>query len=221
MRKVLLIEDREQRQKDLLKSSDVSLEKYNDILDNMIENRFKTFIENIRNSSFDLTPYDVIIAHQSIFIEDKREVLSIIKNSCKEGKKLVLFSGDKEISSYSNSGYEELGLSSKQLYSKNLELFLQECQKGEVNIRILAFGTHWKANIMLNVLEKINLFIETNSDEDIDYDEFLNKTGFLSIDNIDIELYKMKLDDNWIDNISEIIKLRDSLKTIVEEFANE
>jgi len=221
MRKILLIEDREQRQKNLLKSSDVSLEKYSDILDNMIKNRFKTFIEDIRNNSFDFTPYDVIIAHQSIFIEDKREILSVIRNSCKEGKKLVLFSGDMEISSYSNSSYEELGLSSKQLYSKNLELFLQEYEKGEINIRILAFGTHWKANIMLNVLEKINLFIEINNDEDIDYDEFLNKTGFLSMDNIDIELYKMKLDDNWIDDISEIIKLRDSLKTTIEELADE
>jgi len=221
MKKVLLIEDRAERQKDLLKSSDVSLEKYSNILDNMIEDKFETFIKDIRNNNFDLTPYDVIIAHQSIFIEDKRELLSILKDACKEGKKLVLFSGDMETLSYSDVEYEELGLSSKKLYSKNLELFLKEFEEGKINIRILAFGTHWKANIMLNILEKINLFIDTNSDEDIDYDEFLNLTGFSSMDNIDIKLYEMKVDGSWIDNFSEIIKLRDSLKTVTEELADE
>lgn len=221
MRKVLLIEDRAERQKDLLKSSDVSLEKYSSILDNMIEDKFKTFIKDIRNNNFDLTPYDVIIAHQSIFIEDKRELLSIIKDACQEGKKLVLFSGDMEILSYSDVKYEELGLSSKKLYSKNLELFLKEFEEGKINIRILAFGIYWKVNIMLNILEKINLFIEKNSDEDIDYDEFLNLTGFSSMDNIDIKLYEMKVDGSWIDDFSEIIKLRDSLKTEIEELADE
>jgi len=221
MKKILLIEDREERQKNLLQLVNINLNKYKNILDNIIEDRFITFIKDINNNSFDFSPYDVIIAHQSIFIEDKRDILSKIRDACEKGKRLVLFSGDKEISSYSDSSYEELGLSSKKLYSKNLELFLEAFQKGEINIRIIAFGTHWKANIMLNVLEKINLFIETNSDEDIDYDEFLNTTGFLSMNNIDIELYKMKLDDNWVDNISEIIKLRDSLKTIIKELADE
>ena len=219
MRKVLLIEDRAERQKDLLKSSDVNLKKYSDILDNMIEDKFENFIKDIKNNNFDLTPYDVIIAHQSIFIEDKRELLSIIKNSCKEGKKLVLFSGDMEISSYSNVEYEELGLSSKKLYSKNLELFLKEFEEGKINIRILTFGIYWKINIMLNVLEKINLFIEeTSLDKKILYPKFLNEVDFHLMNDFLLNLYPIT--DRWVE-LSQIIKLRDSLKTTIEELADE
>ena len=219
MRKVLLIEDRAERQKDLLKSSDVNLKKHSDILDNMIEDKFENFIKDIKNNNFDLTSYDVIIAHQSIFIEDKRELLSIIKNSCKEGKKLVLFSGDMEISSYSNVEYEELVLSSKKLYSKNLELFLKEFEEGKINIRILTFGIYWKINIMLNVLEKINLFIEeTSLDKKILYPKFLNEVDFHLMNDFLLNLYPIT--DRWVE-LSQIIKLRDSLKTTIEELADE
>jgi len=208
MKKILLIEDRPQRQNDFLKLSNIDLAKYEDFLDN------KTDID----IDFDLSFYDVIIAHQSIFINERKEILGKIKKYCIENNKpLVLFSGNNEIS-YTHNEHEELVLNSKDIYSANLILFLEEFQKQSLNIRILAFGNKWKLNILLNVLEEINIFIEKNTDEDIDYDDFLNKTKVHLIQELDIEFYQMNIEDNWV-YLEEIIKFRDSVLESIQNKA--
>ena len=117
MRKILLIEDRSHRQKDFLRLSNINLNDYTDILDNKIDNKYEEFIKDIQNDSFDLSIYDVIIAHQSIFINDFKLILGKLKNYCKDNhKKLVLFSGGNE-TSYIDDEYEELGLSSEDFYN--------------------------------------------------------------------------------------------------------
>ena len=140
MRKILLIEDRSHRQKDFLRLSNINLNDYTDILDNKIDNKYEEFIKDIQNNSFDLSIYDVIIAHQSIFINDFKLILGKLKNYCKDNhKKLVLFSGGNE-TSYINDEYEELGLSSEDFYNQNLKLFLENFKQNKINIRILSFG---------------------------------------------------------------------------------
>lgn len=221
MRKILLIEDRSHRQKDFLRLSNINLNDYTDILDNKIDNKYEEFIKDIQNDSFDLSIYDVIIAHQSIFINDFKLMLGKLKNYCKDNhKKLVLFSGGNEIS-YINDEYEELGLSSEDFYSQNLKLFLENFKQNKINIRILSFGNKWKLNIILNVLEKISLFIETNNDEDIDYDEFVNNTKANLLNNLEIKFYQMKIDETWIDSKSEILKLKEDLIEHIKVIADE
>lgn len=221
MRKILLIEDRSHRQKDFLRLSNINLNDYTDILDNKIDNKYEEFIKDIQNDSFDLSIYDVIIAHQSIFINDFKLILGKLKNYCKDNhKKLVLFSGGNE-TSYINDEYEELGLSSEDFYSQNLKLFLENFKQNKINIRILSFGNKWKLNIILNVLEKISLFIDTNNDEDIDYDEFVNNTKANLLNNLEIKFYQMKIDETWIDSKSEILKLKEDLIEHIKVIANE
>ncbi len=221
MRKILLIEDRSHRQKDFLRLSNINLNDYTDILDNKIDNKYEEFIKDIQNDSFDLSIYDVIIAHQSIFINDFKLILGKLKNYCKDNhKKLVLFSGGNE-TSYINDEYEELGLSSEDFYSQNLKLFLENFKQNKINIRILSFGNKWKLNIILNVLEKISLFIETNNDEDIDYDEFVNNTKANLLNNLEIKFYQMKIDETWIESKSEILKLKEDLIEHIKVIADE
>ena len=221
MRKILLIEDRSHRQKDFLRLWNINLNDYTDILDNKIDNKYEEFIKDIQNDSFDLSIYDVIIAHQYIFINDFKLILGKLKNYCKDNhKKLVLFSGGNE-TSYINDEYEELGLSSEDFYSQNLKLFLENFKQNKINIRILSFGNKWKLNIILNVLEKISLFIETNNDEDIDYDEFVNNTKANLLNNLEIKFYQMKIDETWIDSKSEILKLKEDLIEHIKVIADE
>ncbi len=221
MRKILLIEDRSHRQKDFLRLSNINLNDYTDILDNKIDNKYEEFIKDIQNNSFDLSIYDVIIAHQSIFINDFKLILGKLKNYCKDNhKKLVLFSGGNE-TSYINDEYEELGLSSEDFYNQNLKLFLENFKQNKINIRILSFGNKWKLNIILNVLEKISLFIETNNDEDIDYDEFVNNTKANLLNNLEIKFYQMKIDETWIESKSEILKLKEDLIEHIKVIADE
>ena len=220
MRKILLIEDRFKRQQDLLDGQGVSLDKYNDILDNKIGDEYLSFNQEIKDDNFNLNSYEVIIAHESIFKEDNRVILNKLRNYCKaKNKPLVLFSGNNE-DSYLNEGYEELGLISTKLYSENLVLFLDDFRKENCNILILSYGRHWKTNVMLNVLERISYFISVNSDNDIDYDDFKNTTKSYLLDSLEVEFYKVIRDGSWID-LSEIIKYKEDIITHIKEMIDD
>lgn len=222
MRKILLIEDRAYRQNDFLKQININLDEYKDILDNKIDDKYIEFIKDMKNNRFDLSIYDVIIAHQSIFINEYKEILGKIKNYCKENKKaLVLFSGGNE-TSYMNDEYEELGLSSEVFYSQNLQLFLDDFRLNHINIRILTYGNRWKLNIMINILEQMNYFIDITSKERVLHNVFErnNRVFFNNINTLGIDLYQYKKDGNKI-YISEIIKLRDDILKHIKEMADE
>ncbi|WP_121628763.1 hypothetical protein [Poseidonibacter antarcticus] len=220
MKKVLLIEDRPKRQKDFLESANIDLETYSDVLDNKIDSDFTNFMLKIKKDDFDLNIYEVVIAHQSIFINEDRVILGKLQSYCKKNKKsLVLFSGGNE-TSYSREDYELLHLSSEDFYSKNLILFLEDLRQDSINIRILSFGKQWKLNIILNILENVNIFIDNNADEDIDYDDFANKTKINLILGLDKKFYEMKIENNWV-YLTEILKLRDSIINVVKELADE
>ena len=220
MRKILLIEDREHRQNYFLKQVNINLDDYKEILDNKIDDKYEEFIKDMQSDSFNLSVYDVIIAHQSIFINEYKKILGKLKNHCKDNHKaLVLFSGGNG-TSYIHDNYEELGLSSEVFYSQNLKLFLDDFELNNINIRILTYGNRWKLNIMLNILEKINFFLDKNNGEDIDYDEFLIDTEADMLNNLDIKFYTMIIKNDEVLE-SEVIKLKDDILSHIKEMADE
>lgn len=220
MKKILLIEDRLKRQRDLLGKLNIDLEEFSEILDNQIIDGDNNLLEDIKNDKFDFTEYSVIIAHESIFADNHNTAMSKIKKYCKiEQKPLVLFSGNNS-NSYNNEDCEELGLISTDLYSKNLVLFLEEFRKNDINILILSYGKRWKLNIVLNVLEKVSLFIDTNTDEDIDYDEFKNFTKSDLLSNLKLNFYEMETEDDEVSR-DEIVKFREDIITHIKEMADE
>ena len=220
MRKILLIEDRTHRQNDFLKQVNINLDEYKGILDNKIDDKYEKFIKDMQSDSFDLSVYDVIIAHQSIFINEYKDILGKLKNHCKDNHKaLVLFSGGNE-TSYMNDEYEELGLSSEVFYSQNLNLFLDDFKLKNINIRILTYGNNWKLNIMLNVLEKISFFLNENDDVDIDYDEFVNDTKANMLNDLGIKFYTMIIENDEVLE-SEIRNLKNNILSHIKEMADE
>lgn len=221
MKKILLIEDRTKRQNDFLSELNIDLTHYESILDNKIDSQYSQFLQEIKDNTFNLNIYEIIIAHESIFIGENRVVLNKLKAYCKVNKKtLVLFSGSNS-NSYNNEEYEELGLISSDLYSENLVLFLEEFQKGNKNILILSYGKQWKLNIVLNILEKVFLFIELHKDEDdIDFDEFQNFSQSYLLNNLEIGFYNLEVDGSWV-NLSEIIKLKENILEHIKEMADE
>jgi len=218
MSKILLIEDHLERQNEFMSSLDFSLTSYSDILDNATLESYHTISKELKNDIFNFDKYDIIIVHKSAFENEVRTVISKLEHFCKETKKsLVLFGGDAS-SYYNNNEYEHLQINSKFFYSENLKLFLDEYAEGYKNLLILSFGKKWKLNIVLNVVEKINFFLEKNSDEDIVYQEFRNETDINQLDNIDYSFYKVDVDeDNWVYR-EEIIKLKNSIDTYIEEY---
>lgn len=222
MKKVLLIDDRANRQIDLLKKADIDISFFYEVLDNKIKDEYNLFLKNMEDDSSFLSNYEVIIAHQSIFqCDEKKDLFAKIKNNCKKyGCSLVLFSGGNE-NSYTNEEYEELTVSSINLYSKNLVLFLNEFRNGNKNVLILSYGKKWKLNIILNILEKITYFIDEHyNDEDIDFDEFKNFTNYELLVNLNVSFYKIKIEDNWT-YIQEIIEFRNDILEHIREMTND
>ena len=222
MKKVLLIDDRANRQIDLLKKEDIDISFFYEVLDNKIKDEYNLFLKNMEDDSSFLSNYEVIIAHQSIFqCDEKKDLFAKIKNNCKKyGCSLVLFSGGNE-NSYTNEEYEELTVSSINLYSKNLVLFLNEFRNGNKNVLILSYGKKWKLNIILNILEKITYFIDEHyNDEDIDFDEFKNFTNYELLVNLNVSFYKIKIEDNWT-YIQEIIEFRNDILEHIREMTND
>ena len=80
------------------------------------------------------------------------------------------------------------------------------------NILTLAYGKHWKLNILLNILEKLNLQICTNMD--LDYEEFLLDTDGNLLTDIGIKLYEPQIKNGTI-NVNEMQKLASYLEEYI------
>jgi hypothetical protein len=174
MKKILLIEDRVERQNRFTLDTGILLDIYKDILD-----RKETLDKNSLDNN-----YSVIITHRSAFGESDENILDYLKKYCEEHQtKLVFFSGGISSTFYSKIKYEFLLLNSKSFYSKNLELFLDNFQKNqEPNVLLLGYGKDWKINILLNTLEKINLFISNNeTKERVKFNKFKTETKIENI----------------------------------------
>ncbi len=185
---ILLIEDRVDRQKYFMSEADIELNRYNDILDNMIKSKYYEFVQKIKADTVDLDKYTVIVSHKSAFGDDNIRILQKLENHCRQyNKPLVLFSGGTDTNYYENIDFELLELNSKLFYSDNLQLFLKETEEGTSNILTLAYGKQWKLNILLNVLEKINLQIAANIA--LDYEEFQLDTNSDLLDDIEVKLH--------------------------------
>lgn len=180
MKKILLIEDRIERQVRFTEDTGINLKSYSDIIDNKIY-----FDKN------ELEKYSIIITHRSAFGDYEENILDYLKKYCeKTNTKLVFFSGGISATYYSKTKYEFLLLNSKSFYNKNLKLFLEDMKnRKEANLLILAYGNNWRINMMLNTLAKINLFLDNNnSKEKVKFNNFKTVTKIENIDSfVDIQ----------------------------------
>ncbi len=185
MKKILLIEDRVERQERFSKDTGIRLDQYSAFLDNQTE-------INLSN----LDQYSTIIVHRSAFGDREDNVLDLLKEHCTGNKtQLVFFSGGITSTYYSKSKYEFLLLNSKSFYSDNLKVFLEHIKEKEYpNLLLLGYGKNWKVNLMLNTLEDINLFIADNLDEEmVEFELFKTYTKIENIrDHIKFEYPEVK-----------------------------
>lgn len=217
MRKILLIEDVISRQNSFMKERSFTLEAYADILDNAIGEKYQDIASALKKNDFDFDAYAMIIAHKSAFESDVGVMIERLKAYCKErDTPLVFFSGGTQ-NYYNNTHNEYLELETKYFYSNNLKLFLESYKEGKENILMLTYGEKWVANTVLNILEKINLYLNENSGEKILYDKFKSKTEVDKLKNIDYSFYY--IDKKWAKR-DEIIKLRDDILRYIQTKAS-
>lgn len=215
MKKIMLIDDRTARQLRFTKESGINLDDYSDILDNYTADNYNGLLEEFKNDNFSkLDIYDVIITHRYAFGDLNGKVINIFKDICKKNQKsLVFFSGGISNISMSTYPFEHLLLNSKIFYSHNLELFFENLKTNNIKLLILAFGSNWKLNLLLTTLEKINLYVSENHDEnEIVYDDFIDETN--------IELIKEFLTFEQPDIENDFVKMSE-LKKITHDLTNQ
>jgi hypothetical protein len=156
MKKVILIEDRPNRQIDFVKEINKSLNEIS-ILENICGfekfNLFKEILSSSHLTEFD--KYEVIIIHRSALSSTER--LRLIDFARKNSKVLVLFSGGISSISLQKLGNGNLlTINSKDLYSNSLINFLNN---NATNILELAFGVNWKINLEVSLLDRLTLYL--------------------------------------------------------------
>lgn len=173
MKKILLIEDRIERLDKYIETTGFDI-KTLDVLEQ------RESLDDV-----DLGEYSMIITHRSAYGDNDQNILDFLKKHCEEtNTKLVFFSGGISSTFYSKSKFEFLLLNSQAFYSDNLQLFLNDAVKNEEpNLLLLGYGENWKINIILNTLEKINLFISDNEGKEII--KFNNFKTVTKIENIE------------------------------------
>lgn len=216
MKKVILLENKDERQKEHI--FDMSkYEFFDNVLgDNDCNNLLDKFLQN--NSIFD--DYDTIIIHESIYDDQKRiNLFEVLKNYC-SNKNLIMFSGNNTQFSLENESL--LRISPSSLYN-NIEVFLNAYEKNGSNILMLALGEKWQFNILLNTLEQLNIFIQNNEKESINKSIFSSKSGLLKIKEVNEEIYESIFKNFTSNNLTkiDIETISVSLKNMIMETVHE
>jgi len=183
--KIMLIDDRTIRQTRFTEETGIDLNTPNSILDNYSAKKYDELLLEFRNNNYTrLNNYDVIITHRSAFDNINSTVLDELKKVCADEdkkKSLVFFSGGISSTTYLKMPFEFLLINSKTFYSENIEQYINEPK----NILQLAYGKKYNIAIMLNILEKINLFVGSNlNNEEISFRKFKRETGIESINHL-------------------------------------
>lgn len=216
MKKVILLENKDERQKEHI--FDMSkYEFFDNVLgDNDCNNMLDKFLQN--NSIFD--DYDTIIIHESIYDDQKRiNLFEVLKNYC-SNKNLIMFSGNNTQFSLENESL--LRISPSSLYN-NIEVFLNAYEKNGSNILMLALGEKWQFNILLNTLEQLNIFIQNNEKESINKSIFSSKSGLLKIKEVNEEIYESIFKNFTSNNLTkiDIETISANLKNMIMETVHE
>lgn len=210
MKKIMLIDDRTERQIKFYEETGVNLDEYSDVLDNFTADSYEELLKDFKSNDFSIIEkYEVIIIHRSAFGDLNGLVISNFKELCKQkNKSIVFFSGGISSISIKNSPFVHLLLNSKKFYSNNLKLFLELSKNNKPNLLVLAFGENWKINLLLNSLEKINLEVGKNIEkEELRWDGFKMKTKLELISDF-VKIKEPELVNNFvsIQNLKKLTK---------------
>jgi len=219
MKKIILLEDKIER--DNLKQCTIDFDNYKNIETFIGKSACVKLNDFIKNNE-SLNAFDTILIHASIKCNETN-IIGKLKTYCSiNSKNLVIFSGGGDIGSLQDNTLE---ITAKNLY-ENIEVFLDNYPDTS-HLLMLAYSERWTLNIFLNLLEKLNKFIENNTNDYMeDFDEFEDDFDLLRIKVIlnsneyeDI-LKDINIKDDEI-TISQMKILSNNLKNLIKSKANE
>ncbi|MCG3651390.1 hypothetical protein L5F32_03790 [Aliarcobacter butzleri] len=181
MKKLLIIEDKTDRQRNFVSSEKLDI--FNKILKNAIDKDCATILEQFEKDNFNiLEEYEYIAIHESIFKPYEEEIFEKVKKYIKDkDKKLILFSGGL-FSVFLQKTQNILYLSDYTFYS-NLKIFLNNLDKKIEDILMLAYGECYIINPLIEIKNSINRFLDENKTvNEFRFKSVQSKTNFNQID---------------------------------------
>lgn len=158
MKKILIVEDRQELQEQYMPEGKKGVEKLSTIpyVDNCIGQDCKNHLEKLRDGDFSvLHGYSLIIYHRSAL--GKLGLINEINHYCRENKKsLIHFTGAESVTQYSNIGFEYLLISRRLFYSNKLFDYIDSFQlSNELPLISFAYGKNWKLPYYLELRNKL------------------------------------------------------------------
>jgi hypothetical protein len=146
--KLLLIEDRPDRQKLFLPNKEKDIETLSKIekLWMPIGKECKEIIDKINKEDFDTADLKLIMIHKSALIPPG--VNYLIEQSEKKKINLVFFSGSIDQTIYNNENFEFLNMNSKEFYSENLIPFLVDFISEENTQLLFLKDKNWRLSYL-------------------------------------------------------------------------
>jgi hypothetical protein len=156
--KAILIEDRINRQKNLLGNKLDELKSFTFLNNISGGNDFEELNQKLDNKEYSiLNEYSLVMLHRSAFETNTRN--GLIEYLKKSNKKVVFFSGGISGCQFSKiDNLDFLLINVNQFYSENLFCFLNN--NGD-NLLELAFGNHWQTSILIDAYEKIVIYAKS------------------------------------------------------------
>jgi len=215
---ILFIEDRTSRQTLAFLKLGISLDKYKDIVENAIDESYEEIFKMLKEDRFDFSKYSFIICHKSAFDDENSKIISKLKQGCScHDIPLVLFSGGID-ANYHDTYDKYAEINSKTLYSHNLKLFFENAKEKNIDIFSLIYGEKWKLNILLNLLEKINLFVQSHSGDRVYFKRFSSDVGLDIVGFMDIGKPEMQGKYTTLSEIKKIsTTVEEEIKVVIDE----
>jgi len=156
--KAILIEDRVNRQKNILGRKLHELTQFAFLKNISGGKDFEELNQKLNNKEYSvLDEYSLIMLHRSAIETNTRN--GIIEYLKKSNKKVVFFSGGISGCQFSKlNGLDFLLINVSQFYSDNLFYFLNN--NGD-NLLVLAFGNQWQISILIDAYEKLVIYAKS------------------------------------------------------------
>lgn len=199
-KKIILIENRPDRQLGYLPNGQNDVDELNSMSEFLDCESIENYLDKINNDDLVfLKEYELIIIHRSVLGElSNGSAVNRVITFCKDSKKdLILFSGGISNSMYTEEGGNIFLINSKEFYSNNLISFLKDYHKGKINKLLeLKYGPNWKLTYLLQLREYLVLRenLESNKEKEDYYKSIEILKELLEIDdvqNIDNEINKL------------------------------
>jgi len=167
MKKVILLEDRPNRQLQAMGADQIKQLQGIEGLDVPLQSECMQLIKEINtgNTPAILTEYRLIITHKSPFNTRGKEIL---QSFCHKDKiDLIFFSGDFSQMSFENDKHQLLWLDVQDLYTPQLIDFIIKYTQGQIQSLLeLVYGNRWKLGLLMQYRSLKTMYTQVQNDEE-------------------------------------------------------